>query len=261
MLRKKAIAHLHDLVSALFRFRVLRVTAKRKGNSPKDRKTPAVIPGRARVPRIETRNRIPPWCERATARAARATARSSATPRWEPARCFLFWRATPTIRRCQDRTPNRVSPTRAAATKALRRPRADAPRCTARCSSPTKHSRRSLTSPWGGRSSRCVPGKNPPLLSWLFLGLDVTARTQNPGFKPPDRSETPNLFLCRTRDAERVRPRERRAPPRLRTKRLSHSSDVSAARRVTGPRFRPDSRRAPDSPPPPRLSLAFWLAS
>jgi hypothetical protein len=144
MLRKKAIAH---LVSALFPSQRVTAIRPKKSNSPVDRKTPAVIPGRARVPRIETRNRIPPWCERATARAARATARSSATPRWAPARCFLFSRATPTIRRCQDRTPNRVSPTRAAATKAPRRPRADAPRCTARCSSPTRPSRRSLTSP------------------------------------------------------------------------------------------------------------------
>jgi hypothetical protein len=110
---------------------------------------------------------------------------------------------------------------------------------------------------WSLIAVRALRTDPRPLLSWLFLGLDVTARTQNPGFKPPDRSETPNLFLCRTRDAERVRPRERRAPPRLRTKRLSHSSDVSAARRVTGPRFRPDSRRAPDSPPPPLLSSRF----
>lgn len=167
MLRKKAIAHLQDLVSAL-PFRSNRQSLA-KSNSPM-RRTPALfIPGRAREPRIETRNRIPPWCERATARAARVTARSSATRRWAPARCFLFWRATPTTRRCPDRTPNRVSPTRAAATMAPRRPRADAPRCTARCSSPTRPSRRSLTSPWGGRSSRCVP-RNPPLSRGFFSG-------------------------------------------------------------------------------------------
>ena len=245
MLRKKAIAHLQDLVSAL-PFRSNRQSLA-KSNSPM-RRTPALIPGRAREPRIETRNRIPPWCERATARAARVTARSSATRRWAPARCFLFWRATPTTRRCPDRTPNRVSPTRAAATMAPRRPRADAPRCTARCSSPTRPSRRSLTSPWGGRSSRCVR-RNPPLSRGFFLGLDVTARTQNPGFKPPDRMKHPPFFLSNA-SMPSARGRANAARLRVSGRTGGLSSDVSAARRVTRPRFRPDSRRAPDSPSP-----------
>ena len=39
------------------------------------------------------------------------------------------------------------------------------------------------------------------------------------------------------------------------------SSDVSAARRVTRPRFRPDSRRAPDSPPPSSSLVSLFGSS
>ena len=172
------------------------VTAKSNllGDKKRRLSTRPLIPQSRRVPRIETRNRIPPWCERATARAARATARPSATSRWAPARCCLFWRATPTTRRCPDRTRNRASPTRAAATRAPRRPRADAPRCTARYSSPTRPSRRSLTSPWGGRSSRCVPSRTRPFRAAFPRTPTSPREPSTPGSNRPIEVKHP-LFL------------------------------------------------------------------
>ena len=102
---------------------------------------------------------------------------------------------------------------------------------------------------------------NPPLLSWLFLGLDVIARTQNPGFKPPDRSETPNLFLV-----ERAMPS---AFGRANAARLRVSGRNGFRTRATfppraaspDPASDPTPAVPPTHPPPPRLSLAFWLAS
>ena len=97
---------------------------------------------------------------------------------------------------------------------------------------------------------------NPPSCRGFFSDSTSPREPRTLGSNRPIEVKHPTFSLSRA-DAERVWPRERRAPPRLRTKRLSHSSDVSAARRVTGPRFRPDSRRAPDSPPPPRLWSRF----
>lgn len=108
-----------------------------------------------------------------------------------------------------------------------------------------------------GWSLIAVRPSEPAPFSWLFLGLDVTARTQNPGFKPPDRMKHPPFF-CRT-------PRCR-ARAAARTPRASASPDEQAGSRATfppraaspDPASDPTPAVPPTHPPPPRL-LAFRL--
>ena len=154
------------------------------------------------------------------------TARPSATSRWAPARCCLFWHATPTTRRCPDRTRNRASPTRAAATRAPRRPRADAPRCTARYSSPTRPSRRSLPSPWGGRSSRCVPSRTRPFRAAFPRTPTSPREPSTPGSNRP--IEVKHPLFCRSR---KCRARARAAARTSRSPRVSSSRRRAPERR------------------------------
>ena len=153
----------------------------------------------------------------------------------------------PNGRRCPDRTRNRASPTRAAATRAPRRPRADAPRCTAG-SSPTTTLKKAACKSLGWSLIAVRALANPPLSCGFSSDTDVTARTQHSGFEPPDRSETPTF--CRSRRCERARGgRADVAHARLLLSEASSRATFSLSRAASPDPASAPTRRVPDSPP------------
>ena len=90
--------------------------------------------------------------------------------------------------------------------------------------------------------------RDPPLVA-AFSETTSHRETQNSGFKPPGRSETPNVFVERA-DAEH-------ACGRADAARLRVSADQASSRATFPPHAAsPDpasapTRRVPDSPPPP----------